>query len=79
VEKGMPRREAYRIQQVHAHAAWDEGADFRELVSADPVVREHLPDAELAELFDYSYYIRHVDALLSRVGLGAKEHSSATA
>ena len=79
VEKGMPRREAYRIQQAHAHAAWDEGADFRELVSADPVVREHLPDAELAELFDYSYYIRHVDALLSRVGLGAKEHSSATA
>jgi len=79
VEKGMPRREAYRIQQVHAHAAWDEGADFRELVSADPVVREHLPDAELAELFDYSYYIRHVDALLSRVGLGGKEHSSATA
>jgi adenylosuccinate lyase len=79
VEKGMPRREAYRIQQAHAHAAWDEGADFRELVSADPVVREHLPDAELAELFDYSYYIRHVDALLSRVGLGAKERSSATA
>ena len=77
VERGMGRQEAYRLQQAHAHAAWDEGADFRELVRADPQAREHFTPEELDALFDYAYYTRHVDALFARVGLGNR--SAATA
>lgn len=76
VEKGMSRHEAYRLQQGFAHAAWDDGADFRELVMADPTVGRHLSNDELTELFDYSYYTRHVDELFARVGLSVKGSSN---
>ena len=79
VEKGMARQDAYRLQQSHAHTAWDDDADFRNLVRADPAVREHLTDEELDGLFDYDYYTRHVDEMFARVGLGTKERSRATA
>ena len=69
VEKGMPRQDAYRLQQSHAHIAWDEGADFRELIKNDPIVAEHLNHNDLEDIFDYSYYIKHVDALFKRINL----------
>ena len=72
VERGMGRQEAYRLQQAHAHAAWDDGADFRELTRADPQVRERFTAEELDALFDYAYYTRHVDELFARVGLGER-------
>ena len=72
VERGMGRQEAYRLQQSHAHAAWDDGADFRELTRADPQVRERFTAEELDALFDYTYYTRHVDELFARVGLGER-------
>ena len=79
VEAGMSREDAYRLAQRHAAAAWEQESDFRDLVKSDPAVQQVLPADQLAELFDYGYYIRHVDALFERVGLIAKEHSSASA
>jgi len=84
VESGMAREDAYRVAQQHAAATWEEGVDFRELVKADPGVQERLEADVLAGLFDYGYYIAHVDELFERVGLGsskqgAKERASATA
>ncbi len=69
IEKGMSRDDAYRMMQDHAATAWDRGAEFTDLVRQDATVQRHLSPAELDTLFDYSYYARHVDALLARVGL----------
>ncbi|MEX2431211.1 MAG: adenylosuccinate lyase [Dehalococcoidia bacterium] len=79
VEAGMAREEGYRLAQRHAAATWEQNKDFRDLVKADATVQQRLSAQQLADLFDYGYYIRHVDALLERVGLTSKEHSSATA
>ena len=79
ITKGMSRDDAYGLMQAHAATAWERGADFRELVRGDPAVQPHLPPAELDALFDYGYYVRHVDELFSRVGLLTKEAIDAPA
>ncbi len=60
VEAGMPRDDAYRVVQAAAAAAWDEGASFREAVTADPDVRARLGDDAVAELFDPSRFLRNL-------------------
>ena len=69
IEKGMSRDDAYRLMQDYAATAWDQGAEFTDLVRQDATVQRHLSPAELDALFDYGYYTRHVDAMLARVGL----------
>ena len=69
VEKGMSREEAYELVQRHALYAWDSGEDFRELLRSDVSVSALLPGDELEALFDYGYYLRHVDAVFDRLGL----------
>jgi len=69
IEKGLAREEAYRMVQRNAMKAWQERASFLELLSADPEVAGHLSRAELEGIFDYNYYIRHVDAVFQRLGL----------
>jgi adenylosuccinate lyase len=64
VESGLGRDEAYRLVQRHAMHAWEDEADFRALVEADPEVagRVHF-DA----VFDLSATVRHVDTVFERV------------
>ena len=69
VERGMSRDEAYGLVQGHAATTWDIGGDFRDHLRADPAVEARLGADHLAELFDYGYYVRHVDALFRRLGL----------
>ena len=64
VAAGMPRDEAYRLVQEHASRAWDEGFDFRALVSADGRITR-LVDPET--LFDLSVYTAHVPAVFERL------------
>ena len=73
VEKGLPREKAYAMVQRHTMPSWDEGLDFRELVKADPEVAVYLSSEELADIFDYTYYLRYVDETFQRVGLSAKK------
>jgi len=70
IDKGLAREEAYRMVQRNAMKAWRERASFLELLSADPEVSKHLSLTELEGIFDYNYYIRHVDAVFERLGLG---------
>jgi adenylosuccinate lyase len=72
VDRGLSREEAYRMVQRQAMATWHGEGTFRELLLADPEVTEHLSPADLAELFDPTYYLRHVDAIYRRV-LSAEE------
>ena len=69
IEKGMSREEAYKIVQANSARAWDEDLDFREHLKSDERVSTHLSANALAELFDYSYYVRYVDEVFGRIGL----------
>jgi len=69
VEKGMGREDAYKLVQRHAMTAWDEGANFRELLRGDQQVARLLSREELEDLFDYGYYLRFVGDTFRRVGL----------
>jgi adenylosuccinate lyase len=69
-ETGLPRQEAYELVQRSAMRAWRERTAFRDLLAADPDVRARLGDAALDECFDAAWYVRNVDAIYKRVGLG---------
>ncbi|MET0851025.1 MAG: adenylosuccinate lyase [Candidatus Rokuibacteriota bacterium] len=69
-ESGLPRQEAYELVQKNAMRAWRERTAFRDLLAADPDVRARLGDAALDECFDAAWYVRNVDAIYKRVGLG---------
>ena len=69
VEKGLGREEAYKIVQRNSTRTWEEDVDFTRLLAEDPDVIARLDPAELAELFDYRYYVRHVDEVFERAGL----------
>ncbi len=66
-ERGLSREQAYALVQRHAMRAWDEGADFRELVRADPEIRARLAPSEIEEVFRLERALRHVDAIFRRV------------
>ena len=81
VERGMPRESAYKLVQAHAMTAWNERRPFFDLLAADETVLAALgppdsadggaadPAATLRELFDPTYYLRHLDASFERVGI----------
>jgi adenylosuccinate lyase len=64
VDAGLERDEAYRRVQRHAMRAWDEGADFRELVRADS---DLVTRVDLDDVFDPSAYTRHVATIFDRL------------
>ena len=70
IEKGLSREEAYKIVQTNSARTWDEDMDFRGLLHSDERVRPYLSAEALDELFDYGYYVRYVDEVFGRVGLG---------
>ena len=69
VEAGMDRTEAYELVQNHSMRSWDTEEDFRVLLRKDDRVTAVLPAGALESLFDYSYYLGHVDHIYSKVGL----------
>ncbi len=64
-QHGVSREDAYGIVQRNAMKVWLEGADFLELLKADPDVS--MTQAELAACFDLAYHGKHVDAIFARV------------
>ncbi|MCL4533998.1 MAG: adenylosuccinate lyase [Bacteroidetes bacterium] len=69
IDKGLGRQQAYELVQRNAMRVWRGESDFRTLLSQDPDVSAHLSTAELDELFDYNYYLKHVDEPFRRLGL----------
>ncbi len=68
IEKGkLTREEAYRIVQENAMKVWKEGREFKELLKSDGRVTSVLSPDEIDEVFDISYYLRHVDYIFKRV------------
>ncbi|MBM3139527.1 MAG: adenylosuccinate lyase [Chloroflexi bacterium] len=69
IEAGMGREAAYKIVQRNSMRAWAEEVPLRELLAADPEVRERLSDAQLDALFDARAFLAHVDESYRRLGL----------
>jgi adenylosuccinate lyase len=69
-DAGLSREEAYRMVQRNALRAWEEGLSFRELIEADPEIRERLPAEAVDACFDLNEALRNVPAIFERV-LGA--------
>lgn len=70
VRKGLTREEAYAIVQRCALRTWeDERLTFFDALSQDPEVCRYLSQKALSELFDYGYYLKHVDTIMKRVGI----------
>jgi adenylosuccinate lyase len=70
IEKGLHREKAYRIVQRNAMKSWKERVSFLGLLQKDPDVSKHLTKSELKAIFDYGYFLRYIDEVFKRVGLG---------
>ena len=69
IDQGLSRQKAYDLVQGHAMKSWAENKDFLKLLKADRKVTASLPPGELEKLFDYQYYLRHIDESFHRLGL----------
>ncbi|MFU8795706.1 MAG: adenylosuccinate lyase [Dehalococcoidia bacterium] len=69
IDRGLTREEAYKIVQDNAMEAWQGAKSFLSLLQADKRVTDRLKGDELKSLFDYDYYLRHVDTVFERLGL----------
>jgi adenylosuccinate lyase len=70
VEKGMSREEAYRVVQSCAHTAWNqENGNFRDLVSKDPQVTQHLSPQEIETCFDPQQHLKNLDDIYQRLAI----------
>ena len=70
IEKGLSREQAYKVVQRNAMKSWKERVSFLGLLQSDPDVGQHLSKSELEGIFDYDYFLGHVDEIFQRVGLG---------
>jgi adenylosuccinate lyase len=66
-QKGVSREDAYRLVQRNAMPVWRGEEDFFALLNRDPEVSARLSEAELKELFDLGYHLKHVDTIFGRV------------
>jgi adenylosuccinate lyase len=66
-QKGVSREDSYAWVQRNAMPVWRGEGDFLTLLKADPDVSSKLSAAELEELFDLGYHLKHVDTVFARV------------
>ena len=65
--KGVLREQAYGWVQRNAMRAWEEEADFRQLVEEDPDISSVLSADEISGAFSLKRQLRHVDYVFERV------------
>ncbi|MEO6298064.1 MAG: adenylosuccinate lyase [Paracoccaceae bacterium] len=66
-QAGVNREDAYKLVQRNAMKVWEQGADFKTELLADPEVTAALTPAEIEEKFDLGYHTKHVDTIFARV------------
>jgi adenylosuccinate lyase len=69
IDKGLSRQKAYEVVQKNATKAWKGNRNFLTLIRADAEVTGVLSLEELEKLFDYQFYLQHVDDIFLRLGL----------
>jgi len=65
--RGVSREEAYAWIQRNALRSWNEGLDFRELVSRDADISGALTQDEIEVAFDHHSSLKNVDRIFERV------------
>ena len=65
--KGLSREEAYVAVQRNAMKVWEEGGDFKTLLSQDEAIHSLLKPEELNEAFDARAPLKHIDVVYRRV------------
>ena len=66
-QAGVSREDAYEIVQRHAMKTWEDGSDFLAGLKSDRQVTSKVPAAQLDEMFDLGYHLKHVDTIFKRV------------
>ncbi|MHB8104680.1 MAG: adenylosuccinate lyase [Dehalococcoidales bacterium] len=69
IDKGLSRQQAYEIVQKNSTKAWKGNKSFLTLIKNDAEVSGVLSAKELESIFDYQFYLRHVDEIFLRLGL----------
>jgi adenylosuccinate lyase len=69
INKGLSRQEAYKLVQTNAMKAWNGSRTFLALLKHDPEVMKVIGPEELESIFDYQYYLGHVNEIFNRLGL----------
>lgn len=67
--KGINRDYAYDMVQRNALKTWETQVSFQNTLQNDPEIMDVLSVTELADIFDISKYLTHVDAIFDRIGL----------
>ncbi len=67
VDRGLTREQAYALVQRNAMKAWEEQADFKEILLRDSDILLHLEASEIEAAFDLDHALRWVDTILDRV------------
>jgi adenylosuccinate lyase len=67
LDKGIDREKAYNIVQRDAMKSWKEEADFKKILLKDKEVKKYLTAREIGEIFDFEYYLKHVNYIFKRV------------
>ncbi len=66
-KKGLSREEAYQVVQRNAMKVWEEGLDFKTLLSQDETIQSLLKPEELDRTFEVRTHLRHVEDIFHRV------------
>jgi len=66
-KRGLSREEAYQVVQRNAMKAWEEGLDFKTLLSQDETIQNLLKPEELDRTFEVRTHLRHVEDIFHRV------------
>ena len=66
-KKGLSREDAYGAVQRNAMKVWEEGEDFKTLLSQDETIKRLLTREELDTAFDVRGHLKHVDDIFRRV------------
>lgn len=69
IDKGFVREKAYDTVQPIAMRAMAEGAAYKDLLAADPIVSSMLTPEELDACFTLDYYMKNVDFIYKRNGI----------
>ncbi len=69
IGKGLSRQKAYELVQRNATKAWKGNLNFLTLLKRDSEVMEIIKVKDLEALFDYQYYLGHVNEIFNRLGL----------
>jgi adenylosuccinate lyase len=68
VESGtLTREDVYRMVQRNAMKAWQDGANFRELIEAEPEIASRISRKQIERAFDLKRQLRNVDKIFARV------------